>query len=135
MAMQMLEHQNYENDRLHPESLSPESIKKIQALCTYILDKVSEPLTIEILSRVSGLGPKKLQTGFKLLFSKSVNEYIRELKLEIARDALTNSDSTISEIVYNIGFSSRSYFSKIFSERYGILPNKYRSSLKKVPHI
>lgn len=129
MAMQMLEHQNFERKKLLPESLSPENIKKIQLLSTYIVDNISEPLSVDVLSKLSGMGPKKLQTGFKLLYSKSVNEYIRDLKLEIARDALTNSHITISEIVYNIGFKSRSYFSKIFAERYGILPNKYRSSL------
>ncbi|UWX54441.1 helix-turn-helix transcriptional regulator [Maribacter litopenaei] len=83
-----------------------------------------------MLSRKSGLSPKKLQLGFKLLYSKTVNEYVRQLKLEVSRDYLKNTDLTISEIVYLIGIKSRSYFSKIFSEAYGILPTEYRRHLK-----
>lgn len=131
MAMQILEHQNYETSQSIDDSLSKNSIKKIQELSNHIIDNISESLTIDQLSRHSGLGPKKLQLGFKILYSKTVNEYIRDLKLEIARDQLSNSDLSVSEIVYNIGFKSRSYFSKIFSERYNILPKEYRVKSRK----
>ncbi|MBQ0733382.1 AraC family transcriptional regulator [Aquimarina celericrescens] len=130
LAMQMLEHSNYENGRALPESLSKEDIKKIHNLSGYIIDNISEPLSVSALATRVGLSPKKLQLGFKVLYSKSVNEYVRQLKLEIARDYIKNTNYSISEIVYNIGFKSRSYFSKIFFERYGILPTDYRKKIK-----
>ncbi|GAA0872139.1 hypothetical protein GCM10009117_12860 [Gangjinia marincola] len=133
LAMQLVEHQNFQDKEVMPDSLSRRDIKKIHQLTEFILDNISAPLTIENLSRESGLNAKKLQAGFKMLYNNTVNEYIRHLKLEIARDELKNSDDTISEIVYNIGFKSRSYFSKIFSERYGILPMEYRKSIKNTP--
>ncbi len=131
LAMQLMEHHNFENDETLPDSLSKEDIKKIHQLSGFIVDNTSDNLNISTLSTRSGLSPKKLQMGFRLLYSKSVNEYIRHIKLEIARDQLKNSEITISEIVYGIGFRSRSYFSKIFSEKYKILPTEYRNSLKK----
>ncbi|MDD7885432.1 AraC family transcriptional regulator [Flavivirga sp. 57AJ16] len=130
MAMQILEHQNALNNKILTDSLSRSHIKKIQELSTYILNNISEPLPVTHLSKLSGIGQKKLQIGFKLLYSKSVNAYIRDLKLELSRDQLKNSDLTVSEIVYSVGFKSRSYFSKIFFKRYGILPKEYRASLK-----
>ncbi|WP_430409357.1 helix-turn-helix domain-containing protein [Kordia sp.] len=130
MAMQMLEHQNSQKRNTLPDSLSHEHIKKIHELSAYITNNVSEHMSVESLSKIAGLSSKKLQLGFKVLYSKTVNEYIRDLKLEIARDQLKNSDLTISEIVYNIGFKSRSYFSKIFFERYGVLPKNYRNNIK-----
>ncbi|WP_299130652.1 AraC family transcriptional regulator [uncultured Winogradskyella sp.] len=130
MAMQILEHQNSESGLPLVDSISKDTIKKIQELSNYIIDHLADSLTIAELSKISGLGPKKIQLGFKMLYSKTVNEYTRDLKLEVARDQLTNSDLSISEIVYNIGFKSRSYFSKIFNERYGILPNEYRTKIK-----
>lgn len=131
MAMQLLEHKNFQSTDPLTDSLSKEHIKKIQELSTYITDNMSEPLSIAALSKRSGLGAKKLQLGFKVLYSKSVNEYIRDLKLEISRDQLKNSDLTISEIVYSVGYKSRSYFSKIFYERYEILPKDYRNKIKR----
>ena len=133
LAMQLLEFHRYEESVFLPESISQADIRKIHQLSDYIAAHVSEPRTIAELSRVSGLSPKKLQLGFKVLFSKSVNAFIRSHKLEIARDLLHNTDKSVSEIVYEIGFRSRSYFSRIFSERYGMLPTDYRRQLKRTP--
>ncbi len=126
MAQQMLEHANREESDEVTESIGKNDIKKIHDLSAYIVDHMSEPLTISVLSEVSGLSAKKLQSGFKVLYAKSVNEYIRHLKLEVSRDYIKNTDDSISEIVYKIGLKSRSYFSKIFFERYGMLPVEYR---------
>ena len=126
MAMQMLEQDNFEKGNKLPDTLPKDDIKKIHELASHIVDNISETLTVASLSERSGLIPKKLQLGFRVLYSKSVNEYIRQMKLEISRDLILNTNDTISEIVYNIGFKSRSYFSKIFYEKYGILPTEYR---------
>ncbi|KAA2219839.1 MULTISPECIES: AraC family transcriptional regulator [Maribacter] len=130
LSLQLLEHHNFETKECAMESLSKEDIKKINTLSEYIIDNISGTISIEVLSRKSGLTPKKLQLGFKLLYSKTVNEYIRQLKLEVSKDYLKNSDLTVSEIVYLVGIKSRSYFSKIFQESYGILPTDYRKYLK-----
>ncbi|AXT57175.1 AraC family transcriptional regulator [Aquimarina sp. AD1] len=131
MAMQLLEHFNHENEVGLPESLSKEDIKKIQNLSGYIIDNISDPLSVNLLANKAGVSTKKLQLGFNVLYSKSVNEYIRQLKLEVSRDYIKNTNDSISEIVYNIGLKSRSYFSKIFFERYGILPTEYRKKVKR----
>ncbi|QCX01964.1 helix-turn-helix transcriptional regulator [Aggregatimonas sangjinii] len=131
LAMQLMEHHNFENKVTLPESLSKSDIKKIHELSQYIVDNIANPLSVVILAEQSGLSPKKLQLGFRVLYSKSVNEYIRQLKLEISRDYLKNTELSVSEIVYAIGIKSRSYFSKIFSEAYGILPTEYRKHLLK----
>lgn len=130
LSMQLLEHQNFIEKMNIPEAISKEEIKKIHELTVYILEHISEYITINILSAESGLSPKKLQLGFKILYSKTVNEYVRQLKLEISRDYLKNSNLSVSEIVYAIGIKSRSYFSKIFFETYDILPTEYRKHLK-----
>ena len=130
LSLQLMEHHDFETNNSLPEALSKEDIKKIHRLTEYILDNISEQLTVEILASESGVSPKKLQLGFKVLFSKTVNEYIRQLKLEISRDFLKSTDLSVSEIVYSVGIKSRSYFSKIFNEAYGILPTDYRKQLK-----
>lgn len=133
LALQLLEHHNFEEKIDLPESLSKQDIRKIHKLADYILENISESISISILSAESGLSPKKLQLGFKVLYSKTINEYVRQLKLEISRDYLKNTDLSVSEIVYAVGIKSRSYFSKIFFEAYNILPTDYRKQLKKNP--
>ncbi len=130
LALQLMEHHEFEEKEILPESLSKADIRKVHELAGFIVDSISETLTIKKLSDYAMLSPKKLQLGFKLLYSKSVNAYIRQIKLEIARDYLKNSELSVSEIVYHIGIKSRSYFSKIFWEEYGMLPTDYRKKLK-----
>ncbi len=131
MAMQILEQQNYEKGRVLPDSLSKDDIKKIHKLVAYIVDNIAEPISVGSLAEQVGFSTKKLQMGFRVLYDKSVNEYLRQLKLEIARDSICNTNATISEIVYKIGFRNRSYFSKIFFKHYGILPTEYRKKMLK----
>lgn len=129
LAMQILEQHKFQNNTTLPESLTRADIGRIHTLADFIFQNISEPLTISLLTNESGLNAKKLQTGFKMLYGKTVNEYIKNLKLEISRDYLKNTDHSVSEIVYKVGIKSRSYFSKIFFERYGVLPTGYRAKL------
>lgn len=81
--------------------------------------------TIEELAKKFGLSKLKLQQGFHLEYNQSINEYLNSIRLEKSLDYLDEGEKNISEIVYAIGLSSRSYFSKIFKERYRISPSQY----------
>ena len=64
------------------------------------------------------------------MYGRTVTEYIRHVRLEAARDLINTSELNISQIVYTIGFSSRSYFSKIFKAKYNISPSDYLKKLR-----
>lgn len=98
-------------------------LDKILALEQFISNNLTENLSICKLESISGLGSIKLQKGFNYLFNKSVNVFIVEKRLEKAAQLLEQGNLNISEIVYSIGFTSRSYFSKIFKNRYGVSPS------------
>ena len=89
---------------------------------------MNKAFLLEQLSLKSGLSQAKLQDGFKFLYTRTVTEYIRHVRLEAAREMMTNTDLNISQIVYSIGFTRRSYFSKIFKEKFGITPNQFKKS-------
>ena len=56
----------------------------------------------------------------------SVNEFIKEIRLEHAQVMLTESEKTIAEISFETGFSSPSYFIKCYKEKYGFPPGEVR---------
>lgn len=130
LGLQLLEHENFVNNIWLPESISQKDIEKIHDATNFIQTALSDSVSVKSIARKVDLAPSKLQLGFKLLFSQSVSEYIKELKLLKARDLLKNTELSVSEVVYSIGYKNRSYFSRIFSERYGILPTDYRRNLK-----
>ena len=73
------------------------------------------------LSRAQTLRKVKAATG------KSVNQYIREVKLAEAAKLIKETDFTSAEIAYKVGYSSPSYFNKSFRKRYGITPGAYKA--------
>ncbi|SFR31348.1 AraC-type DNA-binding protein [Robiginitalea myxolifaciens] len=85
---------------------------------------------ISIAKRV-GLNQQTLQEGFKKLYNKSVNQYIREVRLEKAKALMENTNLNITEITYRIGINSRSYFAKLFKDRFGVSPKDYISMRRK----
>lgn len=99
----------------------------IAKACKLIRDDLMNIRTAKSLATKIGTNTNKLQSGFKRLYGQSINQYLHAKRLERARDLLVNSDYNISEIVYKIGLSSKSYFSKIFGEHYGLNPSEYRA--------
>lgn len=73
------------------------------------------------------ISQSKLQQGFKLVHKTTVSTYTKLVRLKKAEELLKNGDFNVSEIVYTVGFTSRSYFSKIFKIQYGYTPTEYRN--------
>lgn len=79
---------------------------------------VSELAEAMYMSRSSLLRKCKKQTGL------SASQFIRKIRLEQAMEMLQDSDQTVSEVSYQVGFGSASYFIKCFREQYGYPPGE-----------
>jgi AraC-like DNA-binding protein len=58
---------------------------------------------------------------------KNAQEHIHYYLIEEAKNILTNSDNTVSEIAYSLGFEYPNYFSKLFKSKTGMTPIEYRN--------
>lgn len=112
-----------------PTSLIKRELKIVRQLGKKITENPAKNYSLDQLSKDSGLSQVKLQDGFKFLFNRTVTEYIRHVRLETSRELIRTTDLNISQIVYTIGFTSRSYFSKIFKEKYGVTPYEYKKQV------
>ncbi|WP_428232183.1 helix-turn-helix domain-containing protein [Flavobacterium sp.] len=130
LAMEIQQH----TDDLSPFSkdancLTLREMEEIKELSEAIKANPEEAFTIKSLSKKSGLSPNKLQEGFKMIHNRTVNDYITHMRVLKAEILIRTSDLNISEIVYCIGFTSRSYFSKIFKEKFNCSPKEYKFNL------
>ncbi len=125
-----IEHHNWDIKNLDMEltTLTKMEIKSIAELTEYINEFPDLDHKVENLSDRAGLSAAKLQEGFKFQHGLTVCEYIRSVRLSKSEDLIINSDLNISEIVYSVGFTSRSYFSKIFKERFDCTPSDYKKN-------
>lgn len=70
----------------------------------------------------------QLYRKLKSITGLSANEFIRSYRLKKAADLLRHSNLNISEILYQVGFSNRSYFAKCFKLQYNKTPREYREN-------
>jgi AraC-like DNA-binding protein len=78
-----------------------------------------------------GYSKSKLYRTMVSITGRSPNNFLRDYRLNKALELLDRHHSNISEIAYETGFSSPTYFSKCFHEVYGILPSKYMKQIAK----
>jgi AraC-like DNA-binding protein len=125
-----MEHHNKDESQLdnYFNSLTKNDLETIKETAQFIKNYPEQQYTLQYLSKKSGLPPIKLQKGFKTLYNRTVSDYIRNVRVEIAETLIRDTELNITEIVYSIGLTSRSYFSKIFKERYNCSPKNYKEN-------
>lgn len=131
LAMEIQHLQADMEDELNPTgSLTKHELNSIKNISNDIEKHPEVQYSIKSICIDCGISASKLQEGFKLLHSTTVSDFIRNERLNTAERLISTTDMNISEIVYTVGLSSRSYFSKIFKRRYNVSPKMYQDNKK-----
>ena len=85
-------------------------------------------LSVETISSALGLSRVQMYRKVKQLTGQSPVEIIRVTRLKKAERLLKTTKMTVSEISYDVGFSSPSYFSKCFKDYFGCQPGEMRET-------
>ncbi|TDW47727.1 signal transduction histidine kinase [Flavobacterium sp. 270] len=97
----------------------------IKNVLNFINENISEyELSVEVLASKVFLSRSQLYRKIKTLTGVSVNEFIRNVRLEKAKELIELGNDNITEISIKTGFSSPSYFTKCYKEKYGFLPTQ-----------
>lgn len=89
----------------------------------YLLQNITNPPSLIQLSKICGLNEFKLKKGFKEVFGQTVFGFLSDKRLELSRMDLLETMKPISEIAYELGYSSPQHFSMAFKKKFGISPN------------
>jgi signal transduction histidine kinase/AraC-like DNA-binding protein len=93
-------------------------------------DEISNPdINIDGIASQMGLGHSQFYRKIKALTNYTPVELIRQLRLKQARKLLTSTQKSISEIAYEVGFSSPAYFTKCYRTAFGETPSELRDTL------
>ena len=93
----------------------------------FIYDNYRNKITINDICSEIGCSKSTLITSFKKQYGTTVNNYITEVRLTEAANMLSVSEKPIGEIAAVTGFSDQSYFSKVFSAKFGVTPSEYKT--------
>src|SRR5688500_4944534 len=104
-----------------------EDDKFLKKVMNTIEANISNPdFSVELLSDEMGMSSAHLYRKLKSLTHLSANEIIKKYRIKKASILLKNKEGNISEIMYEIGFSNLSYFSKCFRNEFGVTPKEYQ---------
>lgn len=100
----------------------------VHTLDKCIADNLSDPdFSLANLTGQMKMSKSTLNRKVKDLLGASPNDYIREKRLVKAAELLATSSDRVSEICWQVGFSTPSYFIKCFRKKYGVSPREYMS--------
>ncbi|SDB02612.1 MULTISPECIES: helix-turn-helix domain-containing protein [unclassified Butyrivibrio] len=111
-------------DLKHNANLS----KTTNECLNYIYTNVNDRITIDDLAEHMKTSTSHISRLFKEELGISPSDYIRNVKLDKAKNLLRFSDYSIIDISNYLSFSSQSHFSKLFFEETGMTPKKYRET-------
>lgn len=89
-------------------------------------EHISEDLLISDVAKQVGFSSRRFQQIFKDAVGMTPKQYFTSIRLKKSEQLLLNTSCSISQISYELGFSSPFHFSKAFKEFYGICASEYR---------
>ena len=92
-------------------------------------------LSVNTLCKMTGFSTKQLYRRIKQMTGMTTVEYIRNLRLKKAAMLLHKDNFTIAEIMYMVGFSNASYFTRSFVREYKMTPTEYQNKNKVNPEL
>ena len=115
------------------DDLNSVDVVKLQRLAPalqYILKEYSEYISLEKISATVNMSTYYFCRYFKEAFGVCFSDYIKLLRIKKAETSLIETDKSVLEIALENGFSSASYFNKVFKELKFCSPTEYRKFSK-----
>ncbi|MEE1280439.1 MAG: AraC family transcriptional regulator [Oscillospiraceae bacterium] len=101
----------------------------IERSLRYIKEHLAEDLCLDNVAKAMSLSPIYFHNIFKTSVGKTLRDYIEELRIKKATNLLITTNHSLTQIAYECGFSSQSYFSYVFKRRMKVTPRKYAQEI------
>ncbi|MDR8391384.1 AraC family transcriptional regulator [Aliifodinibius sp. S!AR15-10] len=107
-------------------TLSQSDRDRIHRVQEILVERLEDPPTLAELARFVGTNEYKLKRDFKEEFGTTPYAYHLQHKLERARSYILDTDLTIAEIAYKVGYSDPAHLTHAFRKQFGIPPSDLR---------
>ena len=120
------EHHHAKLNKEHIRPLKPREESFLKRLMAFVEVHWNNPkFNVSDFSKKMGFSKSQLNRNIKSLTGLSPNNFIKKLRLQRALKLLHEQKGNISEIAFETGFNTPAYFSKCFSDQFGILPSTF----------
>ncbi len=93
----------------------------------YLNEHIADQITLETVTKKFAINRNKLNDLFMKQSSMTCMNYLLNLRVDLAKAMLINTELPINEICSRVGYSDQNYFSKLFKHVTGLTPTQYRN--------
>ena len=112
-------------------SLNPIDQEFIKRFVNYVNGNFDrQDFHVEDLCKELNISRSQLYRKVNALLGQSVNDYFQDVRLKKAKELLLEGKLNISEIAYQIGYTSPDYFAKVFKAKYDVAPTQFRRNFE-----
>ena len=116
---------------LQLEPYNENASKKLYAddmenVAQYIRNNYQQKISMQYLSNAVHISPKYLRQKFHGIYGVSPQQYLIDIRMDVAKKLLCSTNYKIKEIAASVGYSSQLDFSNIFKKKTGVRPKEYR---------
>ena len=101
-------------------------IRRVRQMLTFIQGHYTQPLRVEDIAASVFISRRECMRAFQNVLGISPIQYVLQLRVRKAKELLLETGLSLGEICAACGFQGQSYFTKVFRERTGTTPGKFR---------
>lgn len=117
-------------DRLERRYSQHRDFEKLEQVKSYIHENIGKKLSVQTLADRFGLSPSQLRRSYKQVYEQHLTTYIRDERLSQAKVLLHQTEMSVHEIAWEVGYESAAGFTRIFTMQFGQSPSDYRRSCR-----
>lgn len=106
--------------------ISERDVVRLHEARSILATHLNTSFTVNKLAKLIGLNVTKLKAGFRIVFGETIQSYRTQKRLETALSLLENTDLTLSEISFRVGYQYQANFTQAFKRQYGKPPSHFR---------
>ena len=115
--------------QFYRDKLKSGNYEIIENVIKYIKENLTSDLSLNTVASYASLSPIHFHNCFKAATGKTLHEYVEEQRIKKSAELLVSTDLTLTEISYECGFSSQSYFSYAFKRKMKMTPREYSKEI------
>lgn len=121
-------HKGTHSNKWFPASPPPVEHRSLQKGIEYIHSNLSSPITLDDLSKITGISKYYMIRLFQKYVGTTPGQYLQDQRLHFAAQLLRYSKKSIISITFEAGYNSLSSFERAFRKKFGVSPTKYRKT-------
>ncbi|MEM7797619.1 MAG: AraC family transcriptional regulator [Chloroflexota bacterium] len=113
-------------------TLTPRDIERVREARYILGSRLENPPSLSELARLVNLNDFKLKLGFRQAFGTTAFRYLKQLRLQKARQLLCECQDSITDVALAVGYRNVGDFGIAFKQKYGVSPRRFRTTKKSV---